>query len=85
MTSLDTLVYHVCEKTSGFIVHIPDVAAVYAQILAANDSKYPNILLLPEYNGHAVWADESAWIIANFTDIPVMVDVAASDGYVGSV
>jgi hypothetical protein len=76
MTSLDTLVYHVCEKTSGFIVHIPDVAAVYAQILAANDSKYSNILLLPEYNGHAVWADESAWIIANFQDIPVMVDIA---------
>ena len=76
MTELDTLVYHVCEKTSGFIVHIPDVAAVYAQILAANDSKYPNVLLLPEYNGHAVWADEATWIIANFQDIPVMVDIA---------
>jgi hypothetical protein len=32
--------------------------------------------LLPEFNGHAVWADEAAWIIENFTDIPVMVDVA---------
>ena len=75
--TLDTLVYHVSEKTDPeFIVHMPDVGDVYAQILAANAGKVPNVVLLPEYNGHAVWADEAAWIIANFTDIPVMVDVA---------
>jgi len=75
--ALQTLVYHVSEKTaSEFTVHMPSVADVYAQILAANDSKIPNVVLLPEYNAHAVWADEAAWITANFQDIPVMVDVA---------
>ena len=73
---LDTLVHHVCEKTGD--IHIPDVTAMYAQILAANDSEYANVLLLPELNGHAVWADELAWIAANFdgaAGIPVMLDV----------
>ena len=74
---LNTLVYHVSEKTAPeFTVHMPSVADVYAQILAANDDVIPSVVLLPEYNAHAVWADEAAWIIANFADIPVMVDVA---------
>ena len=73
---LSTLVYHVCEKTGS--IHIPDVTAVYTQILAANDSEYADVLLLPELNGHAIWADELAWIAANFdgaAGIPVMLDV----------
>lgn len=74
--TLTTVVHHVCEKTGD--IHIPDVTTVYTQILAANDSKYANVLLLPELNGHAVWADELAWIAANFdgaAGIPVMLDV----------
>jgi hypothetical protein len=73
---LDTLVYHVCEKPGD--IHIPDVTAVYNQIVAANAGKYPNIFLLPEYNGNLVWADTLAWITANFdgpTGIPIMLDV----------
>jgi len=27
--SLDALVHHVCDKTSGLIVHIPEVDTVY--------------------------------------------------------
>ena len=74
---LNTLVYHVSEKTAPeFTVHMPSVADVYAQILAANDGKVPSVVLLPEYNAHASWPDEAAWIIANFENIPVMVDVA---------
>ncbi len=74
---LQTLVYHVSEKTNPeFLVHMPSVQAVYQQILAANDGKVPNVVLLPEYNAHAVWADEAAWIVANFQGIPVMVDAA---------
>ena len=26
---LETVVHHVCEKTSGLIVHVPDVDVVY--------------------------------------------------------
>ena len=55
---------------------MPDVRAVYDQILAANEGKVPEVLLLPEYNAHAVWADEASWIIANFHGIPVMIDCA---------
>ncbi len=33
-------------------------------------------MLLPEYNAHAVWADEASWIIAKFHGIPVMIDCA---------
>ena len=75
--TLQTIVYHVSEKTSPeFTVHMPSVSEVYQQILAANDGKVPNVVLLPEYNAHAVWADEAAWIVANFQGIPVMVDCA---------
>lgn len=71
------MVYHVSEKTSPeFTVHMPDVHAVYNQILAANEGKVSEVLLLPEYNAHAVWADEVAWITANFQGIPVMIDCA---------
>ncbi|MCW4024931.1 MAG: hypothetical protein NWF01_07855 [Candidatus Bathyarchaeota archaeon] len=74
---LDTIVYHVSEKTSpDFLIHTPSVNDVYQQILTANNDKVPNVVLLPEYNAHAVWADEAAWITANFQDIPVMVDCA---------
>jgi hypothetical protein len=75
---LETVVHHVCEKTSGLIVHIPDVDAVYQQILSANASKYPIVLLLPELNGHENWSEELAWIAANFggsEGIPIMLDV----------
>jgi hypothetical protein len=75
--TLQTLVYHVSEKTSPeFTVHIPSVQEVYRQILVANDGKVPSVVLLPEYNAHVSWADEAAWIVANFTGIPVMVDCA---------
>ena len=75
--TLQTVVYHVSEKTSPeFTVHMPSVSDVYQQILAANDGKVPNVVLLPEYNAHAVWADEAAWIVANFQGIPIMVDAA---------
>ena len=75
--TLQTIVYHVSEKTSPeFTVHMPSVNEVYREILAVNDGKVPNVLLLPEYNAHAVWVDEAAWIIANFQGIPVMVDCA---------
>ena len=47
IVKLDTVVHPVCEKTGS--VHVPDVSVVYAQILAVNNGKYPNILLLPEY------------------------------------
>lgn len=74
---LQTLVYHVSEKTDpSFIIHMPDVQAVYQQILDANDNKISSVILLPEYNAHAVWSDEAAWITANFNGIPVMVDCA---------
>ena len=74
--SLETIVHHVCEKTSGLIVHVPDVDAVYQQILSANKGKY-EVLLLPEYNGHENWAEELAWITSNFggeEGIPIMLD-----------
>jgi hypothetical protein len=74
---LQTLVYHVSEKTSPeFTVHMPSVHDVYQQILTVNEGKIPEVLLLPEYNAHAVWVDEAAWITANFQDIPVMIDCA---------
>jgi hypothetical protein len=74
---LKTLVYHVSEKTSPeFKVHMPDVHAVYDQILALNEGKISDVLLLPEYNAHAVWGDEASWIISNFQGIPVMIDCA---------
>lgn len=74
---LETVVHHVCEKTSGLIVHVPDVDVVYQQILSANSGKY-EVALLPEYNGHENWAEELAWITANFRGaegIPIMLDV----------
>ncbi|MCJ7763199.1 hypothetical protein MUP38_07085 [Candidatus Bathyarchaeota archaeon] len=81
---MDTIVYHVGENTEdgGYppVVHIPDVGAVYQQILAANDGKYPNILLLPAYNGHLNWTEEKEWIKTNFADIPIMLEVFASTG-----
>lgn len=76
MTSLDTLVHHVCEKTGD--IHIPNMQDVYDQILAANNGKYPNVLLHPELNGHANWAEELAWIEDNFggvDGIPIMLGV----------
>jgi len=74
---LKTLVYHVSEKTSPeFMVHMPSVRAVYDQILAVNEGKVPEVLLLPEYNAHAVWGDEASWIISNFQGIQVMIDCA---------
>jgi hypothetical protein len=74
---LSTIVHHVSEKNdSEMVVHMPDVHAVYQKILDANAGVYPNVVLLPEYNAHDSWADEAAWITANFRGIPVMVDCA---------
>ncbi|MGD6851149.1 MAG: hypothetical protein ACQCN6_03720 [Candidatus Bathyarchaeia archaeon] len=74
---LKTIVYHVSEKTSQeFMVHMPNVHGVYEQILAVNEGKVSDVVLLPEYNAHTVWADEAAWITANFQGIPVMIDCA---------
>jgi hypothetical protein len=86
MVNLNTLVHHVCEKTGD--IHIPDVAAVYAQIIAANDGKYANILLLPEYNGNEVFADLLAWLTDNFggpTGIPIMLTVFEGGPYADHV
>ncbi|HSV49534.1 MAG TPA: hypothetical protein VLH35_04385 [Candidatus Acidoferrales bacterium] len=76
---LQTLVYHVSEKTNPeFLVHMPSVSAVYQQISVAVAGRVTpsNVVLMPEYNAHAVWADEAAWLAANFQGIPVMVDAA---------
>jgi hypothetical protein len=70
---LSAIVYHVCEKTSD--IHIPDVNQVYQQINAVNDGNY-TVFLLPELNGHADWAAELSWIQTNFSDIPIMLDIA---------
>ena len=79
MVGLRYLAFHVSEKTNPeFVVHMPSVSAVYAKILAAVDEKVPaaNVVLLPEYNAHASWANEAAWLKANFKGIPLMVDAA---------
>ena len=77
--TLQTLAYHVSEKTNPeFIVHMPSVADVYQKILSAVNGKVPNenVVLMPEYNAHASWEDEAAWLKANFVGIPLMVDAA---------
>jgi hypothetical protein len=76
MVGLQTLAYHVSEKTAAeFTVHMPSVAAVYAKILAAVDGKVAaeNVVLMPEYNAHDSWADEDAWLKANFEGIPFLL------------
>jgi hypothetical protein len=78
---VQTLVYHVSEKTAPeFTVHMPSVSAVYQKILSAVNGKVTpeNVVLLPEYNAHANWEGEAAWLIANFQGIPVMVIVLAA-------
>lgn len=88
MVGLQTLVFHVSEKTAPeFMVHMPNVHDVYQKILAATASRVlvENTVLLPECNAHVSWQDESAWIIANFQGIPIMVDCAGgwdTDQYV---
>ena len=82
---LDTIVYHVGENTETVdyppVVHIPNITDVYQQILAANNGKYPNVLLLPVYNGHlSSWDEEKAWIKTNFANIPIMLEAFASTG-----
>ncbi len=72
MVTPGTLVFHICEKSGD--IHIPDVGAVYAQILAADGDKH-DVVLMPEYAGNEVWADTLDWITDNFTDIPVMLAV----------
>src|SRR4030043_106836 len=84
-TKLDTIVYHIGENTEAVdyppVVHIPNITDVSRQILAANNGKYPNVYLLPIYNGHlSSWDEEKAWIINNFADIPIMLEVFASTG-----
>jgi hypothetical protein len=79
MVGLQYLAYHVSEKTNPeFVVHMPSVSGVYAKILQAVNGKVPaaNVVLMPEYNAHVSWADEAAWLKANFMGIPVMVDAA---------
>jgi len=84
-TKLDTIVYHVGEHTETVdyppVVHIPNITDVYQQILAANNGKYPNVYLLPIYNGHlSSWDEEKAWIKTNFANIPIMLEAFASTG-----
>lgn len=79
MVGLQYLAYHVSEKTNPeFRVHMPNVADVYQKILQAVNGKVPddNVVLMPEYNAHVSWADEAAWLKANFREIPLMVDAA---------
>jgi hypothetical protein len=73
-----TLVFHVCEKGEGESWgHLPNASATYNQILALENNTY-DVLLLPEYQGHANWTQELAWLSANFggsQGIPLMLDV----------
>ena len=57
MVGLQTLAYHVSEKTNPeFLVHMPSVSDVYQKILAAVNGKVPdeNVVLMPEYNAHSI-------------------------------
>lgn len=83
VTRLDTVVYHVCEneEVGNVTMHVPDVLAVYQQILTANNGKYPNVLLFPTYAGN--WNDEFAWLRDNFggvNGIPIMLEVFCPAG-----
>jgi hypothetical protein len=75
---LNAIVYHVVEnETVGNVtMHVPDVSAVYQQILTANNDMYENVLLFPTYAGS--WEDEFTWLADNFggpNGIPIMFEV----------
>ena len=77
-SSLQILVFHVCEKGEGYTWgRIPDVNSTYNQILSLNNNTY-NVLLLPEYKGNKNWIEELSWLTVNFggqQGIPIMLDV----------
>ena len=75
---LQTIVFHVSEKGEDYTyAQLPNATYTYNQILALNNNTY-QILLLPEYKGHANWTQELNWIANNFggkNGIPIMLDV----------
>jgi hypothetical protein len=72
------LVFHVCEKGEGYdYARLPSANYTYNKIQELNNNTF-QILLLPEYKGHANWAEEQNWIADNFggsQGIPLMLDV----------
>jgi hypothetical protein len=75
---LQTLIFHVSQKsTSDYWAQVPNVTDSYSKTAALFNGKY-NVLLLPEYNGHANWTEELAWLRSNFggkSGVPIVLDV----------
>jgi hypothetical protein len=73
-----TLAFHVCDKGEGYdYARFLNASYTYNQIQALNNNTF-QILLLPEYKGHANWTEEQKWIADNFggpQSIPIMLDV----------
>jgi uncharacterized coiled-coil protein SlyX len=74
-SDLETLVFHVCEKGEGYVWgRLPDVNYTYNQLLSLNKGKY-DVLLLPEYRGNQNWNETFAWLVNNFSRIPIALSV----------
>ncbi len=74
-SEVKTLIFHVCEKGSGYTWgHLPNATYTYNQILALNKGIY-NVLLLPEYQGDGNWTATLEWLKQNFAHIPIALSV----------
>lgn len=72
--SLQTLVFHVCEKDW---IQIPDVTATYGQLMKLFGGHY-GLYLYPEYPEQQNWTQNLTWLNASFGGphgIPIMLHV----------
>lgn len=76
--NLKTIVVHVSEKGEGYEWgHTPNATYVYSQI--RNQTTY-DVLLLPEFEGNLNWSATYAWLLNNFTNIPIILPVFEGGG-----
>lgn len=73
---LSTIVFHVIDDVQG---NIPDPSTTYNQIVRYTGGEF-NVLFQPEYFGYQDWTATLNWLQANFSGIPLMLDVWAGSG-----
>jgi len=68
------LLFHMCEKgpTSSF-GHIQDID--YAYSLIQNFTHRQDVVIIPEYDGNKNWSKTYPWLMQNFTDKPLGLNV----------
>jgi hypothetical protein len=68
------LLFHICEKgPNSDFGHVQDIDYIYS--LLQNFTHRSDVMLIPEYDGNQNWSKSYEWLLQNFTNYPLGLNV----------